>query len=155
MSDQLLAAIFFRNGTPSRLNSGSSDRHSFPSSGRGTAEAAKEGVSRFLMALAMRRRAADVSDLLPSEGKDLRTAFRAHPRRSRQGELEADVTIGLACQSLVALARRPLTVGLLNRPQRKPLSRTESGILKVNKINPAIVTSTDERFVVSKDKGGE
>jgi hypothetical protein len=47
------------------------------------------------------------------------------------------------------------TVGLLNRPQRKPLSRTESGILKVNKINPAIATSTDERFVVSKDKGGE
>ena len=48
-----------------------------------------------------------------------------------------------------------LAVGLLNRPQRKPLSRTESGILKVNKINPAIVTSTDERFVLSKGKGGE
>jgi hypothetical protein len=47
------------------------------------------------------------------------------------------------------------TVGLLNRPQRKSLSRTESGILKVNKVNPAIVTSTDERFVVSKDKGVE
>src|SRR5208337_2474020 len=47
------------------------------------------------------------------------------------------------------------TVGLLNRPQRKPLSRTESGILKVNKINPAIVTSTDQRFVVSKNEGGE
>jgi len=47
------------------------------------------------------------------------------------------------------------TVGLLNRPQRKPLSRTESGILKINKINPAIAISTDERFVVSKDKGVE
>ena len=31
-----------------------------------------------------------------------------------------------------------LTVGLLNRPQRKPLSRTEPGILKINKINSAI-----------------
>ena len=50
---------------------------------------------------------------------------------------------------------RTATVGLLNRPQRKPLSRTESGILKVNKINSAIVTSTDERFVLSKGKGGE
>src|SRR5271157_243136 len=51
--------------------------------------------------------------------------------------------------------RRTRLAGLLNRPQRKPLSGTESGILKVNKINPAIVTSTDQRFVVSKNKGGE
>ena len=27
--------------------------------------------------------------------------------------------------------------------------------MKVNKINPAIVTSTDQRFVVSKNEGGE
>src|ERR1700688_5243808 len=52
-------------------------------------------------------------------------------------------------------SRRTRLVGLLNRPQRKPLSRTESGILKVNKINPAIVTSTDRRFVVSKNESGE
>ena len=53
------------------------------------------------------------------------------------------------------ISRRTRLVGLLNRPQRKSLSRTESGILKVNKINPAIVTSTDQRFVVSKNEGGE
>jgi hypothetical protein len=53
------------------------------------------------------------------------------------------------------ITRRTRLVGLLNRPQRKPLTRTESGILKVNKINPAIVTSTDQRFVVSKNEGGE
>ena len=53
------------------------------------------------------------------------------------------------------ITRRTRLVGLLNRPQRKPLSRTESGVLKVNKINPVLVTSTDQRFVVSKNEGGE
>jgi len=53
------------------------------------------------------------------------------------------------------ITRRLRLVGLLNRPQRKPLSCREPRILKVNKINPAIVTSTDQRFVVSKNEGCE
>jgi hypothetical protein len=70
------------------------------------------------------------------------------PRKENYRALPYGVTVSL-------ITRRTRLVGLLNRPQRKSLSRTESGILKVNKINPAIVTSTDQRFVVSKNEGGE
>jgi hypothetical protein len=44
---------------------------------------------------------------------------------------------------------------LLNRPERKLLSCLKSGMLKVNEIKPTVATSTDERFVFSKSKGGE
>jgi hypothetical protein len=44
---------------------------------------------------------------------------------------------------------------LLNRPERKLLSWLKSGVLKVNEIKPTVVTSTDERFVFSKNKASE
>lgn len=46
-------------------------------------------------------------------------------------------------------------LGLLNRPQRKPLSCFKTWIFVVNKLKPTFVTETDGRFVFSECKGVE